>query len=61
MPRWQRHQRVEPVVSLVAVERVGSADLYWGPFCDIEDVVTFCRERNCVVTVAVLNVPILEH
>jgi hypothetical protein len=58
--RWGGGAVSEVSVPLVAVERVGSVDRFWGPFADVDDVVRFCRERGCVVSVSLLYAPVVE-
>lgn len=44
-------------VLLVAVERVGSGERFWGPFGDIDEVIRFCEAGSLVVTVVPLVDP----
>lgn len=44
-------------VVLVAIERSGGREVFWGPFGSIDEVIKFCELSSAVVSVVQLSSP----
>lgn len=57
MRNFLRPRSTPETAQLVAVERIGHVETFWGPFSSIDEVFEFCEATGAVVTVATMEPP----